>query len=152
MGFFNCVIRSTDDPFYESVAVLRHQIIEKALHPETTPHTVLWDRLANQIVSIIGVEGFNALYKRCLFLTQPRFPWLSGCELSCAVEQRFNALKDALETQTPAVALEANSRLLKTFTDILAMLIGEELTSSILRTAWGDQTPEKDCNRFVENV
>ena len=105
---------------------------------------VLWEQLAAQIVAIIGVGGFNSLYARSLFLTQSSFPWLTGCALSCSVEERFTALKSAIETQVPADALEANKRLLCTFTDILASLIGEELTSSILRTAWGGHAPEQD--------
>jgi len=35
-----------------------------------------------------------------------------------------------------------------TFTDILASLIGEALTTSILRSAWGNDAPDqtdKDC-------
>ena len=41
-----------------------------------------------------------------------------------------------LERQTPEHAREANLLLLITFTDILASLIGEQLTTSILRLAW----------------
>ena len=42
-----------------------------------------------------------------------------------------------LERQTPEHASEANLLLLITFTDILASLIGERLTTRILRLAWG---------------
>jgi hypothetical protein len=45
----------------------------------------------------------------------------------------------SLEGQTPAQASEANRLLLITFTDILAALIGEQLTTSILRLAWGSE-------------
>jgi len=43
----------------------------------------------------------------------------------------------SLEGQTPAQVSDANSLLLITFTDILAALIGEQLTTRILRSAWG---------------
>ncbi len=128
--------------------MLRHQIIESltASHPEKAADAAvgLWEQLAVQIVAIIGVGGFNSLYARSLFLTQSSFPWLSGCELSCSVDQRFTALKNSLEERAPGDALEANNRLLCTFTDILAALIGEALTSSILRSAWGDHAPTQD--------
>lgn len=47
----------------------------------------------------------------------------------------------SLEGQAPAQASEANSLLMITFTDILASLIGEQLTTSILRLAWGAAEP-----------
>jgi len=128
--------------------LLRHQIIESltASHPEKAADAalVLWERLATEIVAIIGVGGFNSLYARSLFLTQPRFPWLIGCELPCPPEQRFTALNNCLASQARGDALLANNHLLRTFTDILAALIGEVLTSSILRSAWGDHAPAPD--------
>ena len=132
--------------------MLRHQIIESLTAPppdKTAPVAViLWEQLATQIVAIIGVGGFNSLYARSLFLTQSRFPWLTGCELPCPADQRFTALKNALDAQAPGDAVEANKRLLCTFTDILAALIGEELTSSILRSAWGDHAPGQGDQGF----
>ena len=128
--------------------MLRHQIIESltASHPEKTADAaiVLWEQMATQIIAIIGAGGFNSLFARSLFLTQSSFPWFTGCELSCPVDQRFTALKNCLGEQAPGDAIEANNRLLCTFTDILAALIGEELTSSILRSAWGDHAPAQD--------
>ena len=128
--------------------MLRHQIIESltASHPEKAADAaiVLWEQMATEIIAIIGVGGFNSLYARSLFLTQSSFPWLTGCDLSSPADQRFTALKNCLEEQAPGDALEANNRLLRTFTDILAALIGEALTSSILRSAWGDSAPGQD--------
>ena len=45
----------------------------------------------------------------------------------------------SLEGQTPVQAGEANSLLLISFTDILASLIGEQLTTRILCLAWGSE-------------
>ena len=103
---------------------------------------VLWEQMAEQIIAIIGVGGFNSLYARNLFLFQSNFPWLAASALSLQADQRFAELKRSLEGQAPSVAIEANNRLLSTFTDILATLIGEELTSSILRSAWGDDAQQ----------
>jgi len=100
---------------------------------------ILWEQLAAQIISIVGKGGFNSLYARSIFLTQPTFPWLAGGSLSPQTDHRFAALRLSLEGQTPALTREANSLLLITFTDIMASLIGEELTSSILRSAWGNR-------------
>lgn len=122
--------------------MLRHQIIENLMagHTEKTgvAAVVLWEQMATKIIAIIGVGGFSSLYARSVFLTQAGFPWLVGCAPSALAAERFVQLQKNLDSQSPGDAIAANHRLLCTFTDILAALIGEELTSSILRSAWGD--------------
>jgi len=99
----------------------------------------LWEQMATEIISIVGEGGFNSLYARSVFLTRSTFPWLAAGALPPQVDHRFAGLKMSLEGQTPAQASEANRLLLITFTDILAALIGEQLTTSILRLAWGSE-------------
>ena len=127
---------------------MRHQIIENltASHPKKAEEAaiVIWEQMATQIISIIGVGGFNSLYARSLFLSQSSFPGLAASTSSPQPDQRFAELKKHFEGQSPAKIIEANNRLLCTFTDILATLIGEELTSNILRSAWGDHAPGQD--------
>ncbi len=119
----------------------RHQIIDSLTEPlteEVADAAInLWEPLASQIILIVGEGGFNSLYARSLFLAQPTFPWLAGSSQSPQADQRFMELKTRLEGQAPAQASAANRLLLITFTDILASLIGEELTVSILHLAWG---------------
>lgn len=127
-----------------------HQIIEKV----TVPHTAqvveaaveLWERLATQIISIVGEGGFDSLYARSVFLAQATFPWLAANSISPTTDHRFAELKTTLEGQTPAQAGAANNLLLITFTGILASLIGEQLTTSILRSAWADDA-SNGCRR-----
>ena len=138
--------------FYGTRALLRHQIIESL----TAPHTekvadaaiILWEQMATQIIAIIGVGGFNSLYARSVYLSQSSSPWLAASALSLQADTRFAELKKSLEGQAPADASEANNRLLCTFTDILAALIGEALTSSILRSAWGDHASAQTGKEF----
>ncbi len=131
---------------------LRHQIIKRlmAQHTENVADAaiILWEQMATQIVSIVGEGGFNSLYARSAFLTQPAFPWLTAGSLSSQTDHRFAELKMNFEGQTPAQASEANSRLLITFTDILASLIGEQLTTNILRSAWGNDASDMPCKEF----
>lgn len=126
----------------ETSDLLRHQVINNlmARHPENVADAALslWEQMAAQIISIVGEGGFNSLYTRSVFLTQSTFPWLAASALSPQAEHRFAQLKISFEGQTPAEASAANSLLLLTFTDILAALIGEQLTTSILRSAWGN--------------
>lgn len=120
----------------------RHQII-KSLLASPSGKVVdaaihLWEQLATQIIIIVGEDGFNSLYARSLFLSQAKFPWLSTSSLTPNAVHRFAGLKTSLEGQAPAQASEATSLLLITFTDVLASLIGEQLTNFILGLAWGD--------------
>jgi hypothetical protein len=99
-----------------------------------------WEQLATQIIIIVGEEGFNSLYARSLFLSQAQFPWISNSALTPNAPHRFEALKTSLEGQSPAQAGEAAHLLLITFTDILASLIGDQLTTLILGVAWDIDT------------
>lgn len=132
--------------------MLRHQIIKSlmAQHTEKVADVAigLWERMATQIVSIVGESGFNSLYARSVFLMQPKFPWLATCLLSPQTDHRFTGLTTCFEGQMPEQVSEANILLLITFTDILAVLIGEQLTTSILRLAWGDNASDSADKEF----
>jgi len=125
----------------------RHQIIESLMtqHTENVASAAidLWELMATQIISIVGAGGFSSLYMRSLFLVRPTFPWLADCSLSPQADVRFANLRICFEGQTPVQASAANSLLLIKFTDILASLIGEGLTTSILRSAWGNDAPNR---------
>lgn len=98
----------------------------------------LWERLAYELVSIIGEGGFQSLYKRSLHLASATFPWMDPNSSLPQNGSDFTGLKKCLAGQDATNAGEASIALLITFIDILALLIGELLTSSILRLAWGD--------------
>lgn len=146
-----------DISLMETGSLLRHQIIENhmAQHTEKVADAAidLWEPMATQIISIVGEGGFNSLYARSVFLTQTTFPWLAASSLGCPdkslsstppqTDRRFAKLKMSLEGQAPAQVIEANNLLLITFTDILASLIGEQLTTSILRSAWSDEASDR---------
>jgi hypothetical protein len=126
----------------------RHRIIKSLplLQTEKIPDVavLVWEPMANEIISIVGEGGFNTLYSRSLVLTQSTYFWLEFDPHTAQTGQRFAELKMCLERQTPEHAREANLRLLTTFTDILASLIGEQLTTSILRLAWGYDAADGD--------
>ena len=132
----------------ETSDLLPHQIIASLMvqHTERVADaaTTLWEKLATEIISIVGEGGFDALYARSLFLTQSTFPWIAVCSLPLQTDSRFAALAMSLSDQTPEQAGAANSLLLITFTDIVASLIGETLTTGILRSAWGNVAADKN--------
>lgn len=125
----------------ETSNLTRHQLIKNLpqLQSENIPEAavLVWKQMASEITSIVGEGGFNTLYSRSLVLTQSTYFWLEFDPHLPQTEHRFAELKMCLERQTPEHAREANLLLLTTFTDILASLIGEKLTTSILRLAWG---------------
>ena len=127
----------------ETSELLRHQIIESLMAQPTGEAADaainLWEQMATQIISIVGEGGFDSLYARSVFLTQSTFPWLVVGALSPQAGHRFAELKMCLQGQTPEQAGEANSLLLITFTNIMASLIGEQLTARILRSSWGSE-------------
>ncbi|HET9113173.1 MAG TPA: hypothetical protein VFN66_04825 [Burkholderiales bacterium] len=109
-------------------------------HPEAVADVSirLWESMASEIISIVGTGGFMSLYARSLHLVRPSFSWLVAEAASADKSHRFAQLKTSLAGQTPEQASAANIMLLITFTDILAALIGDPLTTSILGTAWGN--------------
>ena len=132
----------------------RHQIIMNLLAPQSgkvvDAAIEVWERMASQIISIVGDVGFDSLYTRSIFLAQSPFPWIADNSLPSHTGHRFQELKLSLQGQTPAHAIAANGLLLITFTDILAALIGEQLTTSILRSVW-DQGALDSGGKELEN-
>jgi hypothetical protein len=137
-----------DTSLKEAGDLPRHQIIASltAQHTDSVADTAasLWEKLATEVISIVGDGGFDALYTRSLFLTQSTFPWIAVGSLPLQTDTRFAALAMSLSDQTPAQAGAANRLLLITFTDIMASLIGEALTTGILRSAWSNVAADKN--------
>lgn len=122
---------------------LMHHMLTKLIdrHSENNVEMAisLWQSMAIEIMAIIGEAGFNSLYARSLYLSLASFPWLQVSTPPQASESRFSELRLRLESQTLPHAMAANHFLLKTFTDLLAKLIGEKITVSILASAWGSE-------------
>jgi hypothetical protein len=116
--------------------IIRQHTDQVAVDP-----VILWEKLAVNIISIIGEGGFGSLYARSLFLTKATFPWLESGIYTPQTSAPFLWLKACYAGQTPEHAKEANFLFLVTFTDVLSSLIGEQLTLSILRSAWSFHAP-----------
>jgi hypothetical protein len=136
----------------ETSYLLRRNIINNymAMNPEKVVDIAidLWEQLAKEIISIVGESGFYSLYARSIYLTQSTFPWLAANSQVPHTHHRFVELKMSFEVQTPTQISKANSLLLITFTDILASLIGEQLTTTILRSAWGNDALDSTDKEF----
>lgn len=127
---------------------LRQQLIESLMqqHKENIADAavLVWEQMAAQIILLVGECGFQSLYTRSIYLTQPAYPWLEDNVTPCLdsdiappspqAQHHFSGLKRSFEGKSPAQAGAANSLLLLNFTDVLTSLIGEALTISILRS------------------
>lgn len=103
---------------------------------EVTVH--LWERLARELISIIGEGGFQSLFSRSIRLTSVTFPWIMECDPPHKTAPRFAGLRISLGGRSFEEASEASIFLLITLIDILTLLIGDPLTTSILSSAWGN--------------
>jgi hypothetical protein len=100
-----------------------------------------WEQMATKIISIIGEGGFDSIYARSLFLAKATFPWLESASYTPQTATPFLELKKSFAGQAPTQSQAANLLLLITFTGILTSLIGEQLTLTLLRSAWDLHTP-----------
>ena len=129
-----------------SIIDQRHDIVNKVVmqRPDAVVDVtiLLWERLAIELISIIGDEGFQSLYIRTAHLNSVTFPWLQLDQPTQLSTSRFAGLHMCLEKRRlvdPVSANEACKTLLIAFVDILALLIGDLLTANILRSAWIDE-------------
>jgi hypothetical protein len=125
----------------------RRQLMQAALmgHPQAVVQNTigLWERLAPELISIIGEGGFNPLYARSVRLACVQYPWLAQeARAFAGNKERFAALHERLQAQDITQAGLASMALLNIFLDVLASLIGEGLTTHLLRLASSQQTFE----------
>lgn len=116
-----------------------HQIVERNVMRRAdagaADSVVLWERLSIELIAIIGRNGFYTLYARSIHVLRGQHPWLTE-----DADPRFEKLRTSLELQAPALAAAASISLLNIFIDTLIQLIGEPLTTAILRSAWDQDT------------
>ncbi len=112
----------------------------------------LWQKFSDQLMSLIGEKGFLVLYARSLHILRPTFPMLPSFDAEISANTWLADLKTALTEQDLAQPNAANHQLLITFTDILASLIGEDLTTEILHSSWDDaDIKRKPATREIDD-
>ena len=124
----------------------RRQMIQDALkrQPDAAVQTIidLWELLAPELIAIIGEGGFTPLYARSIRLACKQHAWLAQHAARPAGKERFSELRNGLQAQNPAQAIQASLDLFTIFLDVLALLIGEELTTHLLHSAWSNKISE----------
>ena len=98
----------------------------------------LCERFAEQLTPLIGDAGVAAICSRSLHLAQRNVPGLAPVRASAQGDAPFAHLQLSLEQQEPGAATEAAVALLATTSELLALFIGESLTTRLLCEAWPD--------------
>ena len=96
------------------------------------------ERFAHQLTPLIGDAGVAAICARSLHLTLRNAQGLVPVRASARENAPFALLQLSLEQQQPAAATETAVAVLGTASELLALFIGESLTTSLLREAWPD--------------
>lgn len=94
-----------------------------------------WRRIATQLCPLIGESGFCALFGRAVHVVGPDYAWLAPQQSCRAPAQLFIALEERMALVDAQRAAAASEALLRTFTELLAALIGERLTQQLLAVA-----------------
>jgi hypothetical protein len=97
-----------------------------------------YERLAEQLTPLIGDVGVAAICARSLHLAARNVRGLASVRTSDQQDAPIALLQRSLEHQEPAAATEAAVAVLTTASDLLAVFIGEGLTTSLLHEAWPD--------------
>jgi hypothetical protein len=110
----------------------------------------LWQHIAAAFSPIVGQRGFTALLRRGLSISLVNAPWFSVALADAQTDDELASLRDALSRQSRTDATNANGALLRNFFDLLASLIGAELTERLLREALDH--PSSDIARQEEST
>jgi len=97
-------------------------------------------RLRNHAGKVLGVDAFDSLFARALALVKPDFPFLGAVTVEPSVAC-LKGLRESLQEQAPqAKAADAIVAVVATFLALLAALVGEELSLSVLVEVWAERT------------
>ena len=94
-----------------------------------------WRRIAQQLCPLIGESGFCALFGRACHVVGPDYAWLVPHQPCRSPEQLFATLEERMALVEAPRAAAAHDALLRTFTQLLAALIGQGLTQRLLVSA-----------------
>ena len=111
----------------------------------------LLDRLSARLAEVIGPAGVRAILLRAVKLRAPEFPFLDERVVpQLPAESLAESLRARLQEQPPEAIQEASVILFATFAGLLATVIGDRLTRSLLQQIWPDTLPEAELQETEE--
>ena len=102
-----------------------------------------YEDLSEVAAPLIGRVGIEALMSRAVHLARRKYPWL-GSNRSDSPQHEENAFAEVarcLEQAEAGIAADAAAELFARSAALLATLIGNGLTASLLYKAWPDALP-----------
>jgi hypothetical protein len=93
----------------------------------------LWLAIDDALSPVVGRRGMAALYQRSLHLSRGRFPWLPDAQPGPFEACEFEPLRAAVAAQPRGPAAEGAACLFRVFRELMATLLGEQLTEQLLR-------------------
>lgn len=94
---------------------------------------LVWNGIDLALRPIIGKRGVDALFRRCVEVTAPSYPWIAALSTDIQSSMDLEALRDVLLKQEPTHFTAASDAMLKQFHAMLAELIGLSLTERLLQ-------------------
>ncbi len=113
------------------------RLIRESPSPASETAAALLLPLSRKLTTIIGQNGFQTLYDRSLHTAAKHYPWLIAAADASARLSDPEKLKAALCKQPVDQASHATVLLFSTLLELLVCLIGQSLTTNLLRDAWG---------------
>ena len=98
----------------------------------TTAASRVYDKLHARMAPLVGAAGVQLLFVRSAKLAQGEFAWLANV----SILEGSVKLRERLQAHDPAVTTESAVHLFGNFFALVTTLIGERLTTQILRGAW----------------
>jgi hypothetical protein len=102
---------------------------------------MFWEGLATELIGIIGDGGFRMLFARSISLAKVKFPWLENFRFPHKGESQFLHFKACFAGRDINEMRDANAMILSVFVATLSSLVGDTLTTYILRPAWDQRRP-----------
>ena len=105
-----------------------------------------WNQMAARLVPVVGGTGVHILLSRALQIASKNTPRLLLAGTPEPGATQLDNLRACIEAHDANSAAEASYALLATFTDLLASLIGNDLTDQLLDPAWSSppDSPQKE--------
>jgi hypothetical protein len=95
-----------------------------------------YDDLGHVSTPLIGQVGLDALTARAVHLAQREYSWLGDSREPERTDELFAQVIASLGRQDPAGATEGAAAVFAAFAGLLVTIIGEPLTTGLLRQAW----------------
>ncbi|HSI43987.1 MAG TPA: hypothetical protein VK949_06550 [Methylotenera sp.] len=92
----------------------------------------LWQEVVGRLEPIIGDRGTEVVFSRSLYLTNKEFPWIVLADNTSSSATQIQLFLESFEGRDSNLLSKASYKLLSTFSQLLASLIGEPLTQRLL--------------------